>query len=110
RDPADDGANISQSAFNTKLVAVAPVTANFRGKAGQSYNTATFYQITPYATPSFFDGWLILMPTVGLTSSNLDATALQLIRPFVLEGSTLPTTDNAPLPAGTGPIRDLTME
>ena len=109
RDPADDAANATQSIFTTRAATMTGVTANFRGKVGQSYTPDTRFRLNYGSGSKFLDGWIVLDPISALTNVNSDPGALNVIHPFHFDDLFLPAVQTFHAPAGTGAILEALM-
>ncbi len=99
RDPASDAANTTQSPFLSHSVTASWVTGYF------SPVLSGRYKLNYGSGLKFLDGWYVLLPLFALTPSNLEASSIQIIRPFRINGSDLPELQNFSIPTGAGAVR-----
>jgi hypothetical protein len=108
RDPANDAANTTQSSFVTHDVGLVNTPGFFN--VGGTFTFGSRYRMLGYNTPSFIDSWLTLFPTHGICLSPGRAPGVQVLRPFQLEGSTLPAEQSFLLPAIAESVIDFCLD
>lgn len=107
RDPADVGADTTQSNFRTSLAAMTQVTGLFRPKSSSVPTPLTLWRLdVTDETDNFLDSMTTMFPAAGVFASDQEANEIRIVRPVRPVGNPMPETQFFSKPAGTGRILD----
>lgn len=105
RDPASDGANSSQSQFETKVM---PIETTLVMRLGAPMLMSELMTGANDGIRRFIDSYIAVFPRYGLTQgSTADAPSLKKIVPTPFRPAVGVQESTIPLPAGIGPILDI---
>jgi hypothetical protein len=107
RDPADDGADTTQSEFRVSLAVMVPVTGLFRPKSSSLPTPLTLWRLdVTDETDNFLDSMTTFFPAAGVFASDQEANEIRIVRPVRPAGNPMPLTQFFSKAPGTGRILD----